>query len=72
MSLPTDISSCHALILLQQTQIEELQKQNKLLGVRLDELETRLSKNSRNSNKPPSSDDLKKSKLSHARRSLTL
>lgn len=60
MSLPTDIASCHKMILLLQSQVEQLCKQNELLWSRVDELEDRLNKNSQNSNKPPSSDGLRK------------
>lgn len=60
MSLPTDIASCHQMILLLQNQVGELRKQNALLTSRVDELEDRLNKNSQNSNKPPSSDGLRK------------
>jgi transposase len=48
------------MILLLQSQLEELRKQNELLTLRVDELEDRLNKNSQNSNKPPSSDGLGK------------
>ncbi len=48
------------MILLLQNQNEELCKQNELLSVRVDELEDRLNRNSENSNKPPSSDGLRK------------
>jgi transposase len=48
------------LILLQQAQITELQRQINLLMAKQEELTDRLNKNSRNSNKPPSSDGLKK------------
>lgn len=60
MNLPNDIPSCHELILLLQGQVEKLEKQNALLSSRISELEDRLNKNSRNSNKPPSSDGLEK------------
>lgn len=60
MELPLDISTCHELLLLQGTQLAELQAQNTLLLARIEELESRLNKNSSNSNKPPSSDGLSK------------
>lgn len=60
MKLPTDISTCHALILELQDQNKDLQKQMLLVLARVSELEDRLNKNSENSNKPPSSDGLKK------------
>jgi len=53
LNLPTDIASCHKMILLLQSQVE-------LLSSRVTELEDRLNKNSQNSNKPPSSDGLSK------------
>jgi len=53
LHLPNDIPSCHAVILDQQNQLVELQK-------KVAELEDRLNKNSRNSNKPPSTDGLQK------------
>ena len=58
--MPYDISSCHALILKLQEQNETLQKQLKEVLAVQSELLERLNKNSRNSNKPPSSDGLKK------------
>lgn len=60
MNLPSDIAACHDLILRQQEQINELQKQVVFLLSKQAELMDRLNKNSRNSNKPPSSDGLKK------------
>ena len=60
MSLPTDISSCHALILELQDQNKEMQKQLLLLRGLVSDLEDRLNKNSGNSDKPPSSDGLQK------------
>lgn len=53
MNLPTTIEGCHELILKQQALIEQF------LG-RIETLEEQTKKNSRNSNKPPSSDGLKK------------
>lgn len=53
MKLPNDIASCHAIILL-------LQKEVALLTQKVVALEERLNKNSRNSNKPPSTDGLSK------------
>ena len=53
MQLPTTIQECHKLILEQQALI------NSLVG-RLKKLEEQVNKNSKNSNKPPSSDGLKK------------
>lgn len=53
MKLPTTIESCHELILKQNALIEQL------LG-RMENLEEQAKKNSKNSNKPPSSDGLKK------------
>lgn len=60
MKLPTDISSCHALILSQQSQLEHQSAQILMLLEKVAELEARLNKNSRNSDKPPSSDGLEK------------
>lgn len=56
MNLPSDISACHDLILKQQQQINDLQRQVAHLSLNQTELTERLNKNSRNSNKPPSSD----------------
>lgn len=53
MELPTTIEACHQLILKQQVLIEQL------LG-RVEKLEGQTKKNSKNSNKPPSSDGLQK------------
>lgn len=52
MNLPNDISSCHKVILDLQAKVEEL--------------ESRLNKDSSNSNKPPSSDGLAKPKIEPA------
>lgn len=60
MNLPTDIPSCHALILNQQAQLDRQAAQISLLLEKVAELESRLNQNSRNSSKPPSSDGLKK------------
>ncbi len=53
MNLPTTIAECHKLILEQQALITQL------IG-RIENLEDQANKNSSNSNKPPSSDGLKK------------
>ena len=53
MKLPTTIEACHELILKQNALIEQL------IG-RVEILEQQSKKNSKNSNKPPSSDGLKK------------
>lgn len=53
MNLPTTIEGCHELILKQQALIEQF------LG-RIELLEEQTKKNSKNSNKPPSSDGLQK------------
>lgn len=70
MELPNDIASCHALILEQQKEFkamqEQMQSQINMLLARVMELEDRLNKNSQNSNKPPSSDGLKKKNISPA------
>lgn len=66
MKLPTDISSCHRIILEQQKQFEEMQAQIKTLLARVSDLEDQVKKNSQNSNKPPSSDGLKKKNISPA------
>ena len=67
MELPNDIATCHEIIkaLWAQNQelvkrISELKAENKALSARVSELEARLNQNSRNSNRPPSSDGLKK------------
>lgn len=63
MSLPNDIASCHALILAQQKTIELLLVQSQQLEelqAKVAELEARLSQNSKNSSRPPSSDGLTK------------
>ena len=59
MNLPNDIASCHSIILEQQKLIEQLMS-------RVKDLEDRLNKDSQNSNKPPSSDGLKKPKVQPA------
>lgn len=59
MTLPNDISVCHKIILLQ---AEELT----ILRNRMEEIESRLSKNSGNSDKPPSSDGLSKKNVKPA------
>ena len=53
MELPKDIATCHLLI-------KVLLEQNQELAKRIAELESRLDQNSSNSNRPPSSDGLKK------------
>lgn len=60
LNLPSDIASCHVLILSQAEMIAKLQITIKSLEARIFELEQRLGKNSQNSNKPPSSDGLSK------------
>ena len=52
LELPNDITSCHKIIL--------------ELYAKVEELEDRLDKNSKNSNKPPSSDGLQKPKVQPA------
>lgn len=70
MKLPNDIPSCHRIILEQQKQFEEMQEQMQaqinVLLARVLELEDRLNKDSQNSNKPPSSDGLKKKNIKPA------
>lgn len=56
MKLPTTISACHALILEQQKLVSSLTARAEELEKRLSELEGKRSKNSKNSDKPPSSD----------------
>ena len=53
MSLPSDIETCHKLILAQHEQIQ-------MLVAKIVELEARVNANSSNSHRPPSSDGLKK------------
>ena len=67
MHLPSDINSCHKLILEQQNQIEQFSKEMEELrelimsqSVRITELEAQLGQNSRNSHKPPSTDGYRK------------
>jgi len=63
LSLPTDIASCHALIKAQAQRIAELEAQVAIIPkllVKITELEARLNQNSGNSNRPPSTDGLKK------------
>jgi len=66
LNLPKDILGCHELIKEQSVQNQNLQKQVNLLMAKVSELEDRLNKNSRNSDKPPSSDGLKKKNISPA------
>lgn len=63
MSLPTDIAPCHALIKAQERRIREMKAQVALIPellAKIAELEARLNQNSGNSNRPPSTDGLKK------------
>ena len=67
MNLPNDISSCHELIQILFKKLEQFEvrilEQNEIIASqakRIEELENRLKKNSKNSNKPPSSDGLQK------------
>lgn len=67
MKLPTDIKTCHEIILAQQEMIQQLLEQNSLLRNRVEqleakvkELETRLNQDSNNSHRPPSSEGLRK------------
>lgn len=67
MHLPSDLNSCHKLILEQQNQIEQFSKEMEGLrelmmrqSVRITELEAQLGQNSRNSHKPPSTDGYRK------------
>lgn len=53
MQFPNNLPDCHSLLLKQQEKIEEL-------TARLEAMENRAKKDSRNSNKPPSSDGLTK------------
>jgi transposase len=68
---PNDFSSfpseAQAIILRQQEQIEQLTRQVEALMRRVKELEDQLSKNSRNSGKPPGSDGLKKAQTKSLR-----
>ncbi len=74
MKLPNDIASCHRIILEQQKQFEERIKKMQdqiqaqmdvinMLQARVLELEAQVKKNSQNSNKPPSSDGLRKKNI---------
>lgn len=63
MNLPNDISSCHKLIRSQQELIDKLLERFKdvdSLREKVKELEYRLTQNSSNSHRPPSSDGLRK------------
>jgi transposase len=67
LKLPTDIKTCHEIILAQQEMIQQLLEQNSLLRNRVEqleakvkELETRLNQDSNNSHRPPSSEGLRK------------
>ena len=60
MELPSDIESCHAIIREQSKQIEQLLGVVSDLKSRIQQLEQQLSKDSHHSNKPPSSDGLRK------------
>jgi len=62
LKLPLDISSCHAIIKQQSSQIEECLKLILSLEQKQKELEVRLNQNSKNSSKPPSKDGFKKPK----------
>ena len=64
MKLPSTISECHALLQLQDEQLKAQAAQIAFLLAKVVELEERLNKNSRNSNKPPSSDGLSKKPVS--------
>lgn len=60
MQLPTDISSCHKLILEQQEQIKDLLLLSEQLRQDVKDLKVQLQQNSQNSSKPPSSDGYQK------------
>jgi transposase len=63
LKLPTDIATCHAIILAQQDQIELLQQQvSDLLAIKqeVEKLKAQLNQNSQNSHRPPSSDGPRK------------
>lgn len=60
LTLPTSITAFHKLLVEQQTLIEAQAATIAKLTARLAKLEGKVNKNSQNSNKPPSSDGLKK------------
>lgn len=60
MGLPSTIAGCHQLILDQEALLEILVSKTTAMEARINELESQLSQNSKNSHRPPSSDGYRK------------